>query len=99
MAWTHDQMAARAARELKNGDYINLGIGLPTQVTQHVPEGMQIWLQSENGLIGIGPPPYEDEVDPHLLIRYWGGSIRRADAAYLHRRLSCFRFLPNASRS
>ena len=67
MAWTHDQMAARAARELKNGDYVNLGIGLPTQVTQHVPEGMKIWLQSENGLIGIGPPPYEDEIDPDLI--------------------------------
>jgi len=67
MAWTHDQMAARAARELKDGDYVNLGVGLPTQVTQHVPKGMQVWLQSENGLIGIGPPPYEDEMDGDLI--------------------------------
>lgn len=67
MAWTHEQMAARAATELRDGDYVNLGIGLPTQVVQHVPEGMQVWLQSENGLIGIGPPPYEDEIDPDLI--------------------------------
>lgn len=67
MAWTHDQMAARAAAELRDGDYVNLGIGLPTQVVQHVPAGMQVWLQSENGLIGIGPPPFEDEVDPDLI--------------------------------
>lgn len=56
MAWTHDQMAARAAQELHDGDYVNLGIGLPTKVVQYVPDGMQVWLQSENGLIGIGPP-------------------------------------------
>ncbi|MFY3985966.1 CoA transferase subunit B [Achromobacter xylosoxidans] len=67
MAWTHEQMAARAAKELRDGDYVNLGIGLPTKVVQYVPEGMQVWLQSENGLIGIGPPPYEDEVDPDLI--------------------------------
>lgn len=67
MAWTHDQMAARAAQELHDGDYVNLGIGLPTKVVDHVPEGTQVWLQSENGLIGIGPTPYEDEVDPDLI--------------------------------
>lgn len=67
MAWTHEQMAARAAKELRDGDYVNLGIGLPTKVVQYVPEEMQVWLQSENGLIGIGPPPYEDEVDPDLI--------------------------------
>ncbi len=67
MAWTHDQMAARAAQELHDGDYVNLGIGLPTKVVQYVPDGMQVWLQSENGLIGIGPPPYEDEIDPDLI--------------------------------
>ena len=67
MAWTHEQMAARAAKELRDGDYVNLGIGLPTKVVQYVPEDMQVWLQSENGLIGIGPPPYEDEVDPDLI--------------------------------
>ncbi|AOB25077.1 CoA transferase subunit B [Bordetella bronchiseptica] len=67
MAWTHEQMAARAARELRDGDYVNLGIGLPTKVVQYVPQGMQVWLQSENGLIGIGPPPYEDEIDADLI--------------------------------
>jgi 3-oxoacid CoA-transferase subunit B len=67
MAWTHEQMAARAAAELRDGDYVNLGIGLPTQVVSHVPAGIQVWLQSENGLIGIGPPPYEDEIDPDLI--------------------------------
>ena len=67
MAWTHDQMAVRAAQELHDGDYVNLGIGLPTKVVQYVPDGMQVWLQSENGLIGIGPPPYEDEIDPDLI--------------------------------
>ncbi|MDT0139663.1 MULTISPECIES: CoA transferase subunit B [Comamonadaceae] len=67
MAWTHEQMAARAAKELHDGDYVNLGIGLPTKVVDHVPEGMEVWLQSENGLIGIGPPPFEDEIDPDLI--------------------------------
>ncbi|OZI70973.1 CoA transferase subunit B [Bordetella genomosp. 12] len=67
MAWSHEQMAARAAKELRDGDYVNLGIGLPTKVVQYVPEDMQVWLQSENGLIGIGPPPYEDEIDPDLI--------------------------------
>ncbi|UIF90001.1 3-oxoacid CoA-transferase subunit B [Cupriavidus sp. UYPR2.512] len=67
MAWTHEQMAAKAAAELRDGDYVNLGIGLPTKVVGHVPAGMQVWLQSENGLIGIGPPPYEDEIDPDLI--------------------------------
>ncbi|MFP3553981.1 CoA transferase subunit B [Paraburkholderia sp. SIMBA_049] len=67
MAWTHEQMAARAAAELRDGDYVNLGIGLPTQVVSHVPAGIQVWLQSENGLIGIGPPPYEDEINPDLI--------------------------------
>jgi 3-oxoacid CoA-transferase subunit B len=60
-------MAARAAQELRDGDYVNLGIGLPTKVVDFVPQGMQVWLQSENGLIGIGPPPYEDEIDPDLI--------------------------------
>jgi 3-oxoacid CoA-transferase subunit B len=67
MPWSQEQMAARAAQELRDGFYVNLGIGIPTQVANYVPRGIEVWLQSENGMLGIGPFPTEDEVDPDLI--------------------------------
>ena len=67
MPWTRDQLAERAAKELQDGFYVNLGIGIPTLVANYIPAGMQVTLQSENGMLGMGPFPYEDEIDADLV--------------------------------
>jgi 3-oxoacid CoA-transferase subunit B len=67
MAWSREQLAERASKELQNGFYVNLGIGIPTLVANHIPEGMTVTFQSENGMLGMGSFPYDDEVDPDLI--------------------------------
>jgi 3-oxoacid CoA-transferase subunit B len=82
MAWTREQMAQRAAQELDDGAYVNLGIGLPTMVANYIPEGVDVWLQSENGLLGIGPFPTEDQLDPDLINAGKQTVTARAGASY-----------------
>ena len=88
MPWDRNQMAARAAQELEDGYYVNLGIGIPTLVANHIPAGMQVTLQSENGMLGIGPFPYADEVDADLLTAGKQTIRELPHSAYFHRAAS-----------
>jgi hypothetical protein len=96
MAWTRDQMAARAASELRDGFYVNLGIGIPTLVANFVPNDIEVWLQSENGMLGIGPFPTEDEVDDSS--PYWRKEKVSFSAAYGDERVAAFVFLPKNAK-